>query len=653
MSLQEKYNKLKQRLERAEAVIKAIQSGEIDAVVLNKQVSLIRPEAELRKTEADLEANRLNFETLFESIEEFLFIITTDGFIRHFNPIVENILGYSHDDLLGTHVSQLKKQNLETLDPSDMKNDPTQFPEYFLTREGQVIHVETRMSQGNWSGEDVYFCLSRDITERKKYESELNRLNQELTSLNQELEHRVNERTKELNDARKMAEAANEAKSMFLANMSHELRTPLNGILGYTQILDRDTNLTEKQKNALSVMHKSGEHLLMLLNDILDLTKIESGKMELFPEIVPLDDFLPNIVEIIRIRAIQKNIQLVYQKSPDVPSIVSADAKRLRQILINLLGNAVKFTPKGKITFDVSMNHTAICFKVIDTGIGISAEHQKEIFQTFHQVNTTTSQTGGTGLGLAISKRLIHMMNSKLCLESTPGKGSTFWFEVHFPEVPSQIPLSERSSIELSSNAGKDHKILIVDDENENRQMLKEMLFPFGFQIFEAIDGIDALEKALEYIPVAILMDVAMPKMDGVEATSRIKSMPLLKHTIVIVVSAGVMENSRKKCFEAGCDDFIPKPVQMNDLISRLVKFLNIEDSQDIDSKEKIEESITPPKSDILENFKQLAVKGDILKIQKEAKQLIETDEYKNFGKKLLELAQALNINEIKRLIGE
>ena len=656
MSLQTEYNNLKQRLERAEAVIKAIQSGEIDALVLNEQVSLIRPEAELRKTEADLEANRLNFETLFDSIEDFLFIITTDGIIRHFNPIVENILGYSYNDLLGVHVSQLKETHLKSNNSSQIDNNKTRFPECFFTREGQVIHVETRMSRGKWSGENVFFCLSRDVTERKKYESELNRLNQELKTLNQELENRVNARTKELNEARKMAEAANNAKSKFLANMSHELRTPLNGILGYTQILNRDTNLTEKQKKALSVMHKSGEHLLMLINDILDLSKIEAGKMELSSETIYLDDFLKNILDIIRIRAIQKNIQLVYQKSSDLPLAVMADAKRLRQILLNLLGNAVKFTPQGKVTFDVSINHSAICFKIIDTGIGISVEHQKEIFQSFQQINASSSQTEGTGLGLSISKRLIHMMNSQLNLDSTPGKGSTFWFEVQLPEVSSQKPFIHNSTTELSSNAGKNHKILIVDDQTENRHMLKEMLIPFGFQLFEAIDGVDAQEKALEVIPDIILMDITMPKMNGMETTSRIKSMPLLKNTIVIVVTAGVMEISKKQCFEAGCDDFIPKPVQMDELLLLLIRYLNLDPSLQSNDKQntvKSEKTMTPPHSDVLENLNQMAIKGDILNIKKEAKKLTQTTEFKVFGQKLFDLAQSFNINKIKQLIGE
>jgi len=654
ISLQLENNKLKQRLERAEAVIKAIQSGEIDAVVLNKQVSLIRPEAELRKTEADLEANRLNFETLFDSIEDFMFIITTDGVIRHFNPIVEDILGYRHSDLLGAHVSQLQAPNFQPVDLPDTNNESIRFPECFFTREGQVIHVETRMSQGKWSGEDVYFCLSRDVTERIKYESELNRLNLELTTLNQELENRVNERTKELNEARKMAEAANDAKSQFLANMSHELRTPLNGILGYTQILINDSNFTEKQKHALSVMHKSGEHLLLLINDILDLSKIESGKMELYPEMISLDDFLNNIVQIIQIRAMQKNIQLVYKKSPDVPGTVCADAKCLRQILFNLLGNAVKFTPEGKVTFDVSMNHSSICFKVIDTGIGISREHHKEIFQSFQQINAQNMQTGGTGLGLAISRRLIKMMNSELYLKSAPGKGSTFWFEIKFSNLCSHKLLPIKSTIKLAPDAGKDHKILIVDDQDENRRMLKEMLIPFGFQLFEAIDGVDALEKALEHIPDIILMDITMPKINGIEATSRVKSMPLLKNTIVIVVTAGVMKDMKNQCFEAGCDDFIPKPVQMEDLLSKIVTFLNIDTTHNINNlNEKTnEENISPPPPDVLKKLRQLVDKGDILKIKKEAKKFQKTPAYKPFGQQLFELAQAFNINEIKQLIG-
>ncbi len=645
-------NILKQRLERAEAVIKAIQNGEIDAVVLNEQVSLIRPEAELRKTRDDLEANRLNFKTLFDSIEDFLFIITTDGIIRHFNPIVENVLGYHPDDLLGAHIDHLKPSTLKKIDDTSGKNnDGIHFPECLLTRHGQIIHVETRLTLGKWSGEDVYYCLSRDVTERKRYESELNRLNSELQTLNQELEQRVKERTGELNDARKIAETANQAKSEFLANMSHELRTPLNGILGYTQLLTRDTRLTEKQHNALSVMHRSGEHLLMLINDILDLSKIEARKMELFPVALSLDDFLENIVEIIRIRASQKNIALVYQKAQDVPPAILADDKRLRQILLNLLGNAVKFTPMGTVIFDVFLKGKAICFKVIDTGIGISSEQQKIIFESFQQLKSS-SQIEGSGLGLAISKRLIHMMNSELNLESTPGKGSTFWFEVTCPEIQWQRP-SSTTPVELSPTAGNHYKILIADDQSENRMMLKDMLITYGFQLFEAIDGADALEKAAAFVPHVILMDIAMPRMNGYDAIRQIKTMPLLKNTVVIAITANVTEDARKKCFTSGCDDFLAKPVQMDDLFIRLITYLNLEPSKQTDPQKsgtEIEALKIP--SETLEYLHQLAIKGDILRIKKQAKALKENEQFAAFGEKLYALSTAFNINEIKQLIG-
>jgi len=655
------YKTLKKRLERAEAVIKAIQSGEIDAVVLNEQVSLIRPEAELRQTQADLEANRQNFQTLFDSIEEFLFIVTLNGIIRHFNPIVENVLGYGQKELLGAHVFQLKLPDIKVFDSYDeieIKNDNLEFPEIFLTRQGKVIHVETRMTKGIWSGEVVYFCISRDITERIKYETELNRLNKKLKDLNQDLEQRVKDRTQELNDAKKLAEAANQAKSEFLANMSHELRTPLNGILGYTQILKRDTNLTEKQKNALSVMHKSGEHLLMLINDILDLSKIEAQKMELYPVILSLDDFLDNIVEIVRIRANNKNIEFIYKKSDDLPSAIKADDKRLRQILLNLLGNAVKFTPKGKVIFDISNEKNSICFKITDTGIGITPENQKEIFQAFRQVDSEIARREGTGLGLSISKRLIRLMNSKLYLDSKPGKGSTFWFTVECPEVEWTKPEISDKKLELSTTSGKQFKILIVDDILENRSMLKDMLIPYGFQVFEAIDGADALEKTTEYYPDLILMDMVMPKMNGFEATEQIRKMPLLKDIIIIAVTASVTDDEKDKCYTSGCNDFISKPVQMNDFLKMLVKYLKINVSTEKNTihekipKEKIDSEIIPPPKDILEKLNQLAIKGDILRIKKQAEIMKNDANYSSFGTKIFELSTAFNINEIKKIIG-
>jgi PAS domain S-box-containing protein len=650
MSNKPDYNTLLKRLERAEAVIEAIQCGEIDAVVLKEQVSLIRPEAELRQTEADLEANRLNFQTLFDSIEDFLFIITTDGIIRHFNPMVEKILGYDYETLKDNHIEHLAPQSHTTFP----KQFPLKFPECFMTKDNKIIYVETRMTRGWWSGEDVYYCLSRDVTERKTYESELNRLNKELQLLNEQLEQRVKDRTHELNKARKQAESASQAKTEFLANMSHELRTPLNGILGYTQILLRDPALTDTQQNALSVMHRSGEHLLMLINDILDLSKIEAQKMELHSEVIFLNDFLDNVYEIIHIRAANKGIDFSLNKASNLPETIIADAKRLRQILLNLLGNAVKFTPKGYVTFEITRKNNYICFTVNDTGVGISKSHQKEIFQSFRQIDSHISRTEGTGLGLAISKRLIHMMNSNLYLTSEPDKGSTFWFCIAFEEVDTKRSKAiAENIISLSPKAGRLFKILIVDDEPNNRIMLKDMLTPFGFQLFEAVDGADALEKAVECLPHVILLDIVMPRMNGYDTCRQIRNIPLLKNTIVIAITANVTPESTKKCYDVTCNDVLSKPIQMNDLLAKLVDYLKIETTttNQVATIDEISELI-PPSIDVLTKLQQLLIKGDILRIKKQAKKLMEDTKTCQFGNKLHALANDFNINEIKELIG-
>ncbi|MEH2295486.1 response regulator [Nostoc sp.] len=389
---------------------------------------------------------------------------------------------------------------------------------------------------------------------------------------------------------KELADTANRAKSEFLANMSHELRTPLNGILGYAQILERDKSLTDKQQNGIRIIHQCGSHLLTLINDILDLSKIEAQKMELYNNDFHFPAFLQSVVEICRIRAEQKSISFIYQPTSELPIGISADEKRLRQVLINLLGNAIKFTEKGGVRFTVSfadqfsVNETnqkpthRIRFQIIDTGIGMNQEQVAKIFLPFEQVGDIKKQSEGTGLGLAISQRIVQLMDSTIQVKSEIGQGSTFWIDLDLPESVDWMQSTRvMAAGKIVGIATGKRRILIVDDKWENRSVVVNLLEEIGFEIVEATNGQEGLEKAMQFLPNLIITDLTMPVMDGFELTRRLRQQEEFQKLTIIVSSASVFESDQHKSLGIGADDFLPKPVHADDLLQKLQKYLQIE----------------------------------------------------------------------------
>lgn len=376
--------------------------------------------------------------------------------------------------------------------------------------------------------------------------------------------------------ARIQADVANQAKSTFLANMSHELRTPLNGILGYTQILKREKTLTPKQQEGIDIIHRSGEYLLTLINDILDLSKIEAGKIELYPTDFNFDEFIQGITEIFQMRAQQKHISFIYEPISQLPIGIRADEKRLRQVLINLLGNAIKFTEKGGVSLKIGIQNGKIRFQVDDTGVGVATQDLEKIFQPFQQVGHTDYKAEGTGLGLPITRRLVRMMGGELYVESTLGQGSTFWMELALPEVSGLIKTNKVQEPIIIGFEGQSRKILIVDDRRENRSVMVNLLAPLGFQMAEANDGQEALEKVAAWEPHLIITDLVMPVLDGFEFTRQLRGIPQFKDTPVIAASASVFDHHQQLSTAAGCNDFIAKPFRAEALLQLLQKYLNI-----------------------------------------------------------------------------
>lgn len=531
-------------------------------------------------------------------------------------------------------------------------------------REWQSLEVELLLQLATQVGiaiqqSELYQQVQSELAERKKAQLEL-----------QEALHR--------------AEAANHAKSSFLANMSHELRTPLNGILGYAQILTKDSNCTPKQKEAIEVIYQCGNHLLTLINDILDLSKIEAGKLEIHPEDFHFPSFLTWLSQLCHLKATEKSLDFTYLPINPLPTVIHADSKRLRQVLMNLLANALKFTDSGGVTFQVEvisnrsstigskpvnngrqkMTTDKIRFQVEDTGIGITKEQLAQIFLPFEQVGYSTHHSEGTGLGLSITQKILSLMGSQIFVESTPQMGSKFWFDLEIPTASILVqPTVLTSTANIIGYVGKKQKILIVDDHWDVGELLSTMLAPIGFEIAYADNGQAGLEAALKLQPDLILVDLMMPVMNGYEMTGQLRELPQFQDTVIIAFSASVYQADQQKGLEAGCNDFLGKPVQIEELFNKIQHYLNLDwiydnfsEIQDIGSHlssdvELTKEMSIPPKEELL-NLYLAANIGDVEGVEQQVIQLLQLNpDYSFFANKILELAADFEYEQITKLI--
>ncbi|MDM8527016.1 two-component regulator propeller domain-containing protein [Anaerolineales bacterium HSG24] len=479
---------------------------------------------------------------------------------------------------------------------------------------------------------------------------------------------------KEAEVAKEKAEVANRAKSEFLSNMSHELRTPLNGILGYAQILERDKSLDDSHKNKLRVIKQSGNHLLNLINDILDFSKMEAERMEIFESNFRFIPFVEDIVAMVRVRADKKKLLLNFEAGPNLPVAIHSDEKRLSQIIINLLNNAIKFTEHGGVTFSVYRragsaetekssevsklpNSTArkIRFQIADTGIGIPPDKLADIFSPFKQVGKQALTTEGTGLGLPISRKLTRLLGGELYVKSQLGEGSTFWFDLNLDEVMEAWQdiqgVEERHVIGF---IGEKQTILVVDDNLNNQEVLVDLLEPLGFAVITAKNGQEGFSKAVEFQPNLVLMDLIMPIMDGTESTQQIKkNLPDIK---VIIVSASSLHALEEVQEEAGADDHLQKPVRLAELFNIIQTHLDLtliyEETDSIESTE-VADMIPPPLAE-LETLFEMADMFNFMGLETELERIKGLDEkYKPFVAHVQQFVETFDVDDICEFVKE
>jgi PAS domain S-box-containing protein len=520
----------------------------------------------VRSQTEEIRRSEEKYRSLFERNLAGVFVTTFDGRVLACNDALAQILGHeSSKNALHTSVESFYPSASDRavfMERLKAEKCLTSFEMQLRRKDGSPVWVimnANLLEQADGEPAVIEGTLV-DITKRKQAEGEMWK-------------------------AQKVAESANRAKSLFLANMSHEIRTPMNAILGYSQLMLRDPSLGAAVKENLRIINRSGEHLLELINDILDMSKIEAGRAQLNPVAFDVSLLVQDLASMFRLRAEAKGLALDACVNGEPVRQVVADQGKLRQVLINLLGNAVKFTQHGSISLRVSMDRRAqnqlwLSAEVQDTGLGMTAEELAELFQPFVQTQHGRASHTGTGLGLAISKQFVRMMGGEITVSSQLAKGSIFRFEipaqVSEPGACAKIRRTQRRVIGLQPGSGNP-RTLVVDDAPNNRGWLKDLLTSVGFLVREAESGEEAIRLCREWQPQLILIDIRMPGMDGREATRLIRANAKIQRPIIIALTASAMAEDRESAMQAGVDDFLPKPFHEGDLLEKIQVHLKLD----------------------------------------------------------------------------
>jgi PAS domain S-box-containing protein len=536
------------------------------AIAVANLISMAMADEELHEALERLAESNARARLIVDTAHDAFIGVDSVGRIVTWNAQAEKTFGWTADEAVGLNL-------VETIIPAAFRDAHVKGMQRFhdtgeapvlnqrleltaLDRAGREFPIEITITAPIHTRDGYFFgAFLRDISDRRERDDQLRR-------------------------AKESAEAATRAKSEFLANMSHELRTPLNGVLGYAQLLHRDRNLTPAQRDSLEAIAKCGSHLLDLINDILDLSKIEAGFLDIESVATDLAQLAIDLRYVVGDSARRKGLLLTMSIAEDVPRRVVLDGRHLRQVLLNLLGNAIKFTAKGAVGLRVRRSEEGerLLFEVTDTGIGIESDALARIFEAFTQTEAGAA-AGGSGLGLAISHHLISRMGDELRVESTPGRGSRFYFALPLVPAPAASP-HETAPAPMLSDArlapGQEITALVVDDSTVNRRILAALLESAGVAVISAAGGIEAVRLAHQYRPDVIFMDLKMSDLDGLEATRRIAADPATARTPVIAVTASTLGDRRAAALDAGCVDYLPKPVRAESLFAALQTHLGV-----------------------------------------------------------------------------
>ncbi|MGZ5052426.1 MAG: MASE3 domain-containing protein [Methylobacter sp.] len=541
-------------------------------------ITVFHARVELRKAEV----SRTQLAAIVEYSNDAIIGKTPFGIITHWNKSAEDIYGYSAEEVIGKHINVIVPVSL---------HDETQELMAKIRQGGVVVNHESRRVCRSSALIDVAITLSpikdkagnitgistisRDITEHKRNTEELKRYKDRL-------EDEVQQRTEELVLARNAAEAASHAKSVFLASISHELRTPLNAILGFSELMRKDPQVPESHRQNLNIINRSGEHLLTLINDVLEMAKIEAGRVQLENAPFDLGGVVRDVADMMQLRAEEKGLRLLVDQSSHFPRYIAGDEARLRQVLINLIGNAVKFTQQGGVCLRLSTrknSHSHLLIEVEDSGPGIPEKDQQRIFEPFIQLGEHWDNKG-TGLGLSITRQFVQLMGGTITLESKLGRGSIFRVDLPLHAV-NEADITFTAQTETADVIGlepgqPEYRILIVEDKLENQLLLSKLMEDVGFRVQVAENGEQGVELFQSWQPHLIWMDRRMPLMDGLEATRRIRRLPGGKDVKIIAVTASAFIEQRSESYDAGMDDFIRKPYRFSEVYECLAKHLGV-----------------------------------------------------------------------------